>query len=140
MSSPVVVERVFDASPELVWKAITEPERMRQWYFNIPAFRAEPGFEFEFLAGPENGEKYRHVCKVTAVEPGRRLSCTWRYAGFEGSSEVTFELFPQGRGTRLKLTHEGIETFPHDRPDFAPASFEKGWTYIIGTSLQQYLA
>ena len=28
----LVIERIFDAPRELVWKAFTEPERMRQWW------------------------------------------------------------------------------------------------------------
>ncbi len=40
--SPLVIERVFAAPPDAVWRAITEVERMRQWFMpDIPAFRAE---------------------------------------------------------------------------------------------------
>jgi hypothetical protein len=45
----------------------------------------------------------------------------------------------KGKQTRLKLTHEGLETFPQDNPDFAKESFTAGWTEIIGTLLKQYL-
>ena len=46
---PVVVEQSFDASPEIVWKAVTEIYQMRQWYFdNISAFKPEVGLETQF--------------------------------------------------------------------------------------------
>ena len=66
-----------------------------------------------------------------------KLSHTWRYEGYEGNSILTFELFAEGDKTRLRLTHEGLETFP-DKPDFAKANFVMGWTSIIGTSLKNY--
>ncbi len=30
---PVVVEESFEATADAVWRAITEPDLMRQWYF-----------------------------------------------------------------------------------------------------------
>jgi hypothetical protein len=47
-------------------------------------------------------------------------------------------LFPEGDKTRLKLTHEGLETFPK-LPAYARTNFEKGWTEIIGSSLKQHV-
>ena len=41
----VVVERTFDASTTRVWKALTDVDQMRQWYFDLKEFRAEVGFE-----------------------------------------------------------------------------------------------
>jgi hypothetical protein len=51
---------------------------------------------------------------------------------------VTFELFADGDKTRLKLRHEGLETFPKT-PSFARKSFMEGWTQIIGSSLREFL-
>jgi len=70
---------------------------------------------------------------------GKKLVYSWRYDGYEGNSIVTFELFEEGNTTRVKLTHAGLETFPKDKPDFARESFVKGWTYIIGTSLKDFV-
>lgn len=52
---------------------------------------------------------------------------------------MTFELFEEGDKTRLKLTHEGLETFPADKPDFARESFAAGWTQIVGSSLKEFV-
>ena len=138
--SPLIVERVFDAPISLVWKALTENDRMKHWYFDAEEFRAEVGFEFDFLAGPPDGEKFRHVCKVTNVEKEKLLSYTWRYDGYDGESEVTFELFPEENSTRLRVTHAGLETFPANVPELAAHNFEEGWNYILGTALKDYLA
>ncbi len=58
---------------------------------------------------------------------------------YQGNSTVTFELFEEGDKTRLKLTHEGLETFPEHKKDFAKESFTEGWTYITGTSLKAFV-
>lgn len=81
-----------------------------------------------------------HLCKVTEVVQGKKLTYSWRYDGFEGNSFVTFELFPEGNKTRLKLTHAGLETFPVTaNKDFAKENFAEGWTAIIGTSLKEFV-
>lgn len=133
----LVIERTFDAPVGRVWKALTDVEEMRAWYFDLKEFRAEVGFKFEFVVEHE-GRTYHHLCQVTAVVPEKEIAYTWRYKGHEGNSLVTFEIFPEGDRTRLKLTHEGLETFPK-APAFARKNFMEGWSSIIGSSLAQFL-
>ena len=137
-NDPIIIEQVVDAPVEKVWDALTTPQLMKQWYFDIPGFRADVGFEFQFEGGTET-HKYIHKCRITEAIPGRKLSHSWRYDGYEGNSLVTFELFDEGNKTRLKLIHEGLETFPADNPDFAEGNFALGWSYIIGTSLPSFV-
>lgn len=137
-NEPFVIERIMNAPVADVWKAITDKTEMKQWYFDLKEFKPVVGFEFSFSAGSD-AKKYLHLCKVIEVITGKKLSYTWRYDKYPGNSTVTFELFPDGSKTKLKLTHKGLETFPHDNPDFAEESFTKGWTHIIGKSLPAYL-
>ena len=133
----VVIERTLNAQVARVWKALTDADEMRAWYFDLKKFKPEVGFEFEFTVEHE-GTKYHHLCKIMEVIPQKKIAYTWRYAGEEGDSLVTFELFADGDKTRLKLTHEGLETFPK-LPAYARTNFEKGWTEIIGSSLKQFV-
>jgi uncharacterized protein YndB with AHSA1/START domain len=133
----VVIERTFNAPLARVWKALTDVEEMRPWYFDLKEFKPEVGFEFEFTVEHE-GMKYHHLCKITEVIPQKKLAYTWRYEGYEGDSQVTFELFAEGNQTRLKLTHEGLESFPKV-PAFARTNFMEGWTQIIGSSLKEFV-
>ena len=137
LAGAVVIERTFSAPPERIWKALTDAEEMRRWYFDMKEFKPEVGFEFEFTVEHE-GLKYHHLCKITEVISQKKLAYTWRYKGHEGNSLVTLELFADGDKTRLKLTHEGLETFPQT-PSFARKSFMEGWTQIIGSSLREFL-
>ena len=137
VTEAIEIERTFNAPVARVWQALTDVDQMRQWYFDLKEFRPEVGFEFEFVVEHE-GNSYHHLCKVTEVIPQKKIAYTWRYKDEPGDSLVTFELFDDGGKTRLKLTHEGLETFPK-LPAYAKTNFEKGWTEIIGSSLKQYV-
>ena len=41
-------ERIFKATRKDVWRALTEKDLMKQWYFDLPEFKAEVGFTFKF--------------------------------------------------------------------------------------------
>ena len=44
----------------------------------------------------------------------------------------------EGNGTRVKLTHEGLETFP-PLADFAKENFVAGWTDIVGKNIKEFV-
>jgi uncharacterized protein YndB with AHSA1/START domain len=143
-NEPFVIERTFNALIAKVWKAITDKDCMKQWYFDLPDFKPEVGCEFRFLGGKDPDQPYEHVCVITELVPLEKLTYSWRYEGYEGISHVTFELFEEGSKTegyrtRVKLTHAGLETFPKNNPDLAKENFAIGWTAIIGTSLKEFV-
>jgi uncharacterized protein YndB with AHSA1/START domain len=133
----VVVERTLNAPVAKVWKALTDVNQMREWYFDLKEFKPEIGFEFEFVVEHE-GNAYYHLCKVTEVIPQKKIAYTWRYKGEPGDSLVTFELFADGDKTRLKITHTGVETFPKT-PAYARENFETGWTTLIDSELRRFV-
>jgi uncharacterized protein YndB with AHSA1/START domain len=138
-AEPLIKEVSLNAPAPKVWKAITEKEEMKQWYFDIEEFRPEVGFEFQFTGGDEE-KQWLHLCRITEAVTEKKLTYSWKYEGYTGISYVTFELFPQGNTTRLRLTHKGLETFPVDNvPQLRKENFVKGWDYIIGTSLKEFL-
>jgi len=138
-ASPIEIEKIYNAPASTIWKALTDKAEMKKWYFDVDAFEPEVGFEFQFYGAGKDGEKFLHLCKVTEVEPGKKLTYSWRYDGFEGNSFVSFELFAEGNSTRLKLTHIGLETFPAHNGAFDKSNFVEGWTHITGISLVKYL-
>lgn len=138
-NEPVIIEQTYQSKAELVWKAITDKEAMKQWYFEFQEFVPEVGFEFQFWGGPAEDRQYLHLCKIIEVIPEQKLSYSWLYDGYEGNTVVTFELFAKENQTRLKLTHEVIKPFPASNPDFARENFVEGWNWLIGTSLKEFL-
>ncbi len=133
-----IIERTYAAPIDAVWNAITDTKAMKVWYFDLKEFKTEVGFEFEFTGGtPER--QYLHLCKVTEVVPGKKITYSWRYDGYEGLSFVTFELSAEGSGTKLTLTHTGLDSFPSSNLDFVETNFVAGWTELIEISLKNYL-
>src|SRR5438046_6708447 len=102
VTEAIEIERTFNAPVARVWKALTDVEQMRQWYFDLKEFKPEVGFEFEFVV-EHQGTTYHHLCRVTEVIPQQKIAYTWRYKGEPGDSLVTFELFDVGDKTRVKL-------------------------------------
>ena len=136
LGEPLMIERTLNAPVARVWKAITTADEMRHWYFDLKEFKPEVGFEFEFVVEHE-GMTYHHLCRVMEAFPPRKLAYSWRYKGHEGDSLVTFELSDNGDKTKLRLTHEGLESFPKT-PAFARKNFEAGWT-AIASELEKFL-
>jgi uncharacterized protein YndB with AHSA1/START domain len=85
-------EIVLPADRDDVWEALTEPERLEDWFANDVELDLQPGGDVSFRWS--NGEE-RHAT-VTEVEPERRLAFDW---DDEGTVEFTLEDDPEG--TRL---------------------------------------
>lgn len=137
--TPVTIERSLDAPIETVWQAITDLKQMKQWYFPmIESFKPEVEFETQFNVRHEEKD-YLHIWKVTEVVPGKKITYSWKYGEYAGDSFVTFELFPEGNKTKLRLTHMGLETFaPEKHPEVKRSNFVMGWTHFSG-ALKQFV-
>jgi hypothetical protein len=53
LGDTVAIERTFEAPVARVWKALTDVDQMRQWYFDLKQFKPEVGFEFGFVVEHE---------------------------------------------------------------------------------------
>ena len=79
-TAPFIIERTFNAPADKVWNAITKKEEMKEWYFNLEEFSPETGFEFRFEGGDDKNT-FLHICRITEVVRGKKLSHTWQYEG-----------------------------------------------------------
>lgn len=136
------LERLLDALAETVWRYLTEAELRRQWFMG--GTDAAPDSEFELLIDHDNlssddvpyPESYAPMKgsawneKVLRFEPPRLLATTFQ-GGKNGT--VTYELLPEGDGTRLVLTHSGIQS------GTGAQDFGSGWNSHL-TVLQEKLA
>jgi uncharacterized protein YndB with AHSA1/START domain len=87
-------EIVLASELEEVWSAVTEAERLEEWFANDVELEPEPGGEGCFRW--DDGEERRVV--VEEVEPERRFVFTW------DESRVVIELEPFEGGTRVVVT------------------------------------
>ena len=94
-------EIVLPAPREEVWEALTDPERLADWFANDVDFDLRPGGGASFRWS--NGEE--RTATVTEVDPERRLAFEW---DDEDEGEVEFTLDDDVDGTRLTV----VETAP----------------------------
>ncbi|WP_299225965.1 SRPBCC domain-containing protein [uncultured Psychroserpens sp.] len=135
---PIIIEHSFDQSKERLWKAITELNEMKQWFFNnIPAFKAEVGFETTFTVISED-RVFTHEWKIMEVIPLHKICYNWKYSNYKGDAIVSFELFEDSNKTKLILTTNVIEDFSDTIPEFKRESCIAGWNYFIKDSLVNY--
>ncbi len=136
---PIIVEQYFKKDINVVWKAITELDQMTKWFFeNIPDFKPEVGFKTQFNV--QSAERnFFHLWEIIKVDPGKKIVYDWRYQEYPGIGKVTFELAEKDDQTVLKLTNEGLESFPDDIPEFTRESCVGGWNYFIKERLKTYL-
>ena len=100
------IERRYDSPIERVFRAVTDPDEMEQWFVVRPSWKPELGETFEAYGG--RGE-------ITEFDPPRVFGWTW------GVERYLFELEPDGDGCRLVFTH----VF---NPELGPQEqHERGW-------------
>lgn len=138
INGTLVIEKTYPAEAEKVWKSLTDPAEMRMWHFALPGFKPEVGHQFEFTGGTDEIQ-YKHFCEVTDAIDGKLLAYTWKYEGIPGDSKVSFELFPEGNSTRVRMTHSGIDSFAKSNPDLHPRNFAEGWKDIMRRMLWEHL-
>ncbi|MDX2002595.1 MAG: SRPBCC family protein [Chitinophagales bacterium] len=136
MNQPLIVEHTYNAPINVLWKALTDKNQLKQWYFDMLDFKPEVGCRFTFTGTDNEGVSYLHVSEVVEVVPNKKLVYTWGYDGYEGNSLVTWELSDEKNTSKVILTHSGIETFP-SIPAFAKENFVAGWSEILGTNLRE---
>ncbi len=138
-NKPIIITETFDFSPEMVWEAITDKDKMKEWYFEIPDFDLKVGMTFHFYE-PGGANKYLHRCIVKEIIPGKKLRHTWEHPNHSsGTSVITWEIEELNNGSKLILTHEGVENFSDGGDEFKRENYEVGWGELIKDSLKNFL-
>ena len=117
MMTERIIERVldFEAPVERVWKAISEPAGLSQWFGHHTELDLRPGGDGA-MTWEEHG---RFAVRVEEVDPPHRLVWSWVHeagVAFEDapSTRVEWTLSPrEGGGTTLHLRESGFLTDKH---------------------------
>ena len=125
------VTRRFKASPERVFDAWLDPEKVMKWMFpNGDIVRVEidarVGGSFSFVDRRE-GEEVDHVGEYLEIDRPRRLVFSWGIPQYSPDFDrVIIEIVPLEAGSELTLIHEL-------HPDWAEYldGAEKAWTTML---------
>jgi len=127
------LHRHYDATPEEVWRAWTQPEEMRRWWgpgnndlVHLAEADVRVGGRFRVAVTSDSDEALEVSGVYSEVVPNRKLVFTWAAKSApeqESKVAVTFE--PSGGGTDLTLLHE---QFPDSGVRDA---HEEGWSNAL---------
>ena len=110
-------EIVVPEPPDEVWEALTEPERLEEWFATEVELDARPGGEGVFRWG--DGDERRAV--VRELEEAERLVLDWDDGG-----SVVVELERVVDGTLVRVVESS--------PDFAPALELRAFAWTTATA------
>ena len=111
MSNSTMTKTIFlPTTPEVVWSYLTEQDKLAQWFHPSNGSLVE-GKEYELLETQEDGS-LRKVCWGTVVSMNKPSSMEWTFTvnPLNGAmTTVRWTLEACTGGTRLTLSHEGVE-------------------------------
>jgi uncharacterized protein YndB with AHSA1/START domain len=132
----LVIERevVIEAPAEVVWRTITEPDQMSQWFADRVELVIEPGAHGYMGFGDQGGPVV-----VETVDPPVRFSFRWNHPRGEepaagNSMLVEFTLTPEGdERTRLRVAESGHELrdWPEAEKQRYADEHQEGWAEYL---------
>ena len=147
--TPDAIEKeiLINAPVATVYRVITEPDQIAQWFSDAASLEAIPGGA-GVLTFEDRATSQRMAVKlvVEAAEAPHRFAFRWDYPEGEQPGEgnsllVEFSLAAEGDSTRLRVTESGLAALR--RPGQDPAGYyeahDKGWDAHLA-SLQNYVA
>jgi len=144
-------EILINASPEVVWRVITEPEHISRWFSDEAELEGRIGADgsLTWRPGGRGGDKDFDAVvplRVVAAEPYRHFAFRWNHPlGTEpdesNSALVEFSLIEEADGTRLRVIESGIDAVTHDQEGKVRylKEHEHGWGRHLG-EMRDYMA
>ncbi len=140
-------EILIEASPEVVWGVITEPEQISRWFSDEADLEGRVGAHgtLTWKPGGRGREKQSDLVVpilVVDAEPFRRFSFRWNHPEGTGADEsnsalVEFSLIEEANGTRLWVLESGIDAVTQDEQSKALylEDHAQGWQKHLGEML-----
>ena len=128
----------IDAPVSKVWEALTQPEIIKQYFFNTDTHTSwKVGSPIRFT-GEWEGKTYEDKGTVLAFEPNKRLSYTY-WSSMSGAEDlpenyvtVTYQLSEENGKTKVEISQDNI-------PDENTKEHSEGnWNKVLG-NLKQLL-
>lgn len=132
MSETIRREILIPQSREQVWNAITESATLAEWMYPND-FKPRVGHEFTFEVPPNPKVGFEGLtvrCAVLECDAPSRLVFSWTVGEPVVDTRVSFQLEPDGDGTRLIFEHAGFDlSQPRGEQAFKGAQF--GWAKML---------
>lgn len=109
MLETVEVNQFVEASPEIVFNFLADPDEFVKWQGISARFDPRPGGEFWLMVA----ESEIAAGEFVEIDPPNRLVFTWGWSKGRsklapGSTTIEVTLTPKGEGTDVCLRHHGL--------------------------------
>jgi uncharacterized protein YndB with AHSA1/START domain len=105
----VRISRTFNATPERVWQAHTEPDQIVQWWSDtvVDKFELKVGGVWRFVSQGQDGQENAFNGVFKEIDEPNKIVRTFEYepwAGHVMTETVTFESLPDGKTRQVTVS------------------------------------
>jgi uncharacterized protein YndB with AHSA1/START domain len=143
MMTSVQIEQevVIEAPVDVVWRTVTEPDQISQWFADRVELDAKPGGHGTLVFDNKGGDTVVTArLVVEAIEAPTRFAFRWNHPEGEAPSPgnsvlVEFTLEPEGSArTRLRVKESGLDelSWSEDAKAGYAREHNEGWAHFLG--------
>ena len=127
----IQVTREFDAPREVVYKAMTDPKLIPQWWgprrdaTTVDKMEVRPGGKWRFIATLD-GSKYAFRGEYREIIPGEKIVQTFEFEPMAGHISVETATLTDLPGGRTLFTTRSVFTSKEDRDGMVQSGTESG--------------
>lgn len=108
-SGTVAVTRIVESSPGEVWRALTDPRQVAQWFGTLSAsLRERESVRLDF------GDGDFFDLDVLKLGPPFILTYSWRFLGIGPLNLITWEILPRNSGCMIRVTDQEVGRGPQE--------------------------
>lgn len=130
-SQEVIITRIFDAPRELVWKALTDPKLIPQWWgprrytTTVNKMDVRPGGVWRFVQRDSTGNEYAFNGVYREIVPPKRLVYTFVFEPMPGHESLETVTLEEQNG-KTKATNKVLFQTVEDRDGMLKSGMEEG--------------
>jgi uncharacterized protein YndB with AHSA1/START domain len=117
----ITVSRTIQATPEVVFRALTNATALGEWFCDLALFDKTEGGNF-YVAWNSG---YYATGQITKLDAPRKLGLTWQGRGEPAVSAVKLTVAQKKAGTMVTVTHSDVGT--GKKWGDAPKEITRGW-------------
>ncbi len=139
----IVITRVFNAPPQLVFEAWTRPEHVQHWYGTrdltlvVCQIALRPGKTYRYVLRDASGQEYAFSGVYREVVPYTKLVYTDSFEGMPGHEAVVTLTFEEDNG-KTRLVSRSLYQSEEDRNAHLSFGMEQGMKELL-SRLEEHL-
>lgn len=128
----IVTERVFDAPREKVWKVMTDPSLISQWWgprnlkTEVDTMDFSVGGVWRYIHTDAKGDTYAFNGKYLEIEPIEKIIDTFEFEPMAGHISTETLILTELPGNKTKVTVTSVFANMEDRDGMVNSGMESG--------------